>query len=340
MMHNYRISSCSFAAAGRRRVGFSANSILLVVFLGAFLNAGVLAAAVTGESNLDLIPEVRVSSAGVFLDALVRGEPALPPLRLTNAPPLTRPWVLSRAQVLELARSAGWQSSRTNWAGATSVRICRACRALSEAEVIGLLTQNLQTNSIKDRGELELRFSRPWVLRDMPDEPLTLKVLELPANGVTPYFVARFELRTSAGESFGPFQEVLQAHVWREVWVTRANTSRGTPIRDAELARERRNILTCHEELAGFDPANADLEFAQAVSCGSAILARYLRPRTVIHRGQGIAAILEDGPLAITLKVQALEDGSAGQTIRARNPLSQRDLRGTVLDEQRIRVSL
>jgi flagella basal body P-ring formation protein FlgA len=44
--------------------------------------------------------------------------------------------------------------------------------------------------------------------------------------------------------------------------------------------------------------------------------------------------------LMITLKVEALEDGAAGQVIRVRNPISRRDLRGKVLDEQNVLVSL
>ncbi len=162
----------------------------------------------------------------------------------------------------------------------------------------------------------------------------------MPALGVTPYFIARFELQTAAGEPLGPYQAVVQAHVWREIWVARANLKRGMLLRDTELARERRDILLARDTLADFERGNLDLEIAESVSSGAPILARDLRPRTVIHRGQRILALLEDGPLAITLKVEALEDGSAGQTIRARNPLSQRDLRGMVLDEQNIRVSL
>ena len=42
----------------------------------------------------------------------------------------------------------------------------------------------------------------------------------------------------------------------------------------------------------------------------------------------------------IQLKVEALEDGAAGQVIRVRNPLSRRDLHAKVLDEQNVIVAL
>ena len=59
-----------------------------------------------------------------------------------------------------------------------------------------------------------------------------------------------------------------------------------------------------------------------------------------MHRGQSVDATVQDGVLLITLKVEALEDGAAGQIIRVRNPLTRRDLHGKVLDEQNILVCL
>jgi flagella basal body P-ring formation protein FlgA len=40
------------------------------------------------------------------------------------------------------------------------------------------------------------------------------------------------------------------------------------------------------------------------------------------------------------MKVEVLEDGAPGQIIRARNPISRRDVSGKVLNEQTILVTL
>ena len=99
-------------------------------------------------------------------------------------------------------------------------------------------------------------------------------------------------------------------------------------------------MLLCHEALAEFDRDDQSLEFAEAVQTGAPICARLVRARAIVHRGQSVAARVQDGALLITLKVEALEDGAAGQIIRVRNPLSRRDLRGKILDEQNILVFL
>jgi flagellar basal body P-ring formation protein FlgA len=98
-------------------------------------------------------------------------------------------------------------------------------------------------------------------------------------------------------------------------------------------------MLVCREPLADLS-SDQSLEFSESLQPGAPILARVVRPRTVVHRGQSIAAMVQDGALMITLKVEALEDGAAGQVIRVRNPISRRDLRGKVLDEQNVLVSL
>jgi flagellar basal body P-ring formation protein FlgA len=78
----------------------------------------------------------------------------------------------------------------------------------------------------------------------------------------------------------------------------------------------------------------------EPVQPGVTLLARFVRPRAIVRRGQSLAALVRDGGLMISLKVEALEDGALGQTIRIRNPVSRRDLRGRVLDEQNVLVPM
>ncbi|HEY9508785.1 MAG TPA: flagellar basal body P-ring formation chaperone FlgA [Verrucomicrobiae bacterium] len=214
-----------------------------------------------------------------------------------------------------------------------------AMRQLAESDLLELLTATLQKDYVKDLGELELRLTRPWTARSVPDEPLAIEVLDLPKQGVTPNFILRFELRT-AEKSLGTFQISLQARVWREIWIARSALKRGELIADADLDRQRRDVLTLRESLAEFSAGDTTLEIAEPLQTGSALLARSVKVRPVIHRGQATDALIQDGALSITMKVEALEDGIPGQIIRARNPQTRRDLRGKVIDEQTILLAL
>src|SRR5258708_1472679 len=72
-------------------------------------------------------------------------------------------------------------------------------RTLAEAEFKDLLTAALQRDYVRGLGQLELTLTRPWVALPVPDEMLTLKVVELPTLGVTTSFIVRFDL--FAGEN-------------------------------------------------------------------------------------------------------------------------------------------
>ena len=67
---------------------------------------------------------------------------------------------------------------------------------------------------------------------------------------------------------------------------------------------------------------------------------RSFRVRPLIFRGQTLEALVTDGALQITTKVEALEDGLPGQFVRVRNPQSRREFRGKVQNENTILVQL
>jgi flagella basal body P-ring formation protein FlgA len=111
-------------------------------------------------------------------------------------------------------------------------------------------------------------------------------------------------------------------------------------ISEADVARERRDVLGVYESLAEFSTDDLSLELGSQVQAGGILLARHLKPRAVVHRGQIANALLEDGALSIMMKVEVLEDGAPGQIVRARNPVSLRNLSGKVINEKTILISL
>jgi flagella basal body P-ring formation protein FlgA len=214
-----------------------------------------------------------------------------------------------------------------------------ARRTFSEADLLALLTATLQRDYVKDNGELELILKQPWTALEAPNEPLSLKILELPTVGVTPSFIVRFELCTPR-ESLGTWQNAVEAHVWRKVWVAHTNLRRGDLISGADLVRERCDVLNIREALANFAPGDTTLELSAQVPAGAPLLARMVKPKTVLHRGQMTNALVQDGALSITTRVEVLEDGAPGEIIHVRNQTSQRNLAGRVLDDQTVLISL
>lgn len=315
-------------------LGRRAQVVLLAALGGVApgLSAGV-------PSALDLNTNAQATSDGVFLRQIARAASPLPDVLLAPAPPFGQTVTLTRGQIQEALERLAPDFATTNWLGAERVRVTRRDRVLTQAELQQLLTTTLQREYVKDRGELELRFARPWTPVSVPDEPLRLNILELPLNGISPLLLLRFELRT-AHEAIGPWQAVLQARIWKEIWVAQSPLSRGELVRDAALARERRDLLLLHDAPADVPRDDASLELVESIPAGAPLLARVLKQRALVHRGQPAHALIRDGGLEVTMKVEVLEDGAPGQTVRARNPDSKREIRGKVLDEQTILVTL
>jgi flagella basal body P-ring formation protein FlgA len=215
----------------------------------------------------------------------------------------------------------------------------QAKKLLTEADALKLLTSTLQETYVRDRGELELSFTQPWVAPTLPDEPLTVKILGIPTVGVTASFIIRFQLCTT-NQTVGTWQASMQAHIWRDVWVAHSDLRRGELIAEADVTRERRDVLSVSESLAEFSQTDTSLELANQMRAGAILLARNLKPRTVMRRGQMANAVLEDGALSITMKVEVLEDGAIGQVVRATNPVSKRNVSGKIIDDKTILVSL
>ncbi len=212
-------------------------------------------------------------------------------------------------------------------------------RLLDQPELRTLLTAALERQYASGGGQLELRLMRSWTACKVPDGPLTLNLLEMPNDGIRSYFLIGFELR-AAGRRIGNWQMPVQANLWRKVWVARSNLRIGAPLSDTDVILERRDVLTLHSPLAEFSPGDDSLELAESVRAGSPLLARSVRLRPVIQRGEVADALVRAGALSVRIRVQALESGAPGQIIHVRNPESGRRFCGKVLNHQTIVVPL
>lgn len=335
MIIRYNLNSNSHNTAAARPA-IRVWTILFFVFLSSRIIGGLQASE---PPAFQLAPVAEVAGDGVFLQQIVKSGQPVPALRLCDAPKIGATANLSRNQINDLLAVAAPDLVTTNWTGADSIRISRRTHTLDEAALLALLTTTLQQNYVKGQGQLELNLTQPWNAPTVPDEPLTVKILEIPTAGVTRSFILRFQLCT-ATEIVSTWDVTLQAQIWREVWVAHSDLRRGELLADADVTRDRRDVLATREMLADFSPGDTTMEIADSVPADGILLARDLKLRTVIHRGQLADAVLQDGALNITMKVQALEDGAPGQIIRARNTVSLHDLTGKVVDEHTIEVSL
>ncbi len=324
---------------GARHIRFLA--VRTVRFLAALLLLSSITKSFAAEpiGPLELLPHTVASSQGIFLAdvATNKSGEALPRILLAPAPPVGRPMFYSRVQVSQWFAKAAPELSCTNWAGAERIKISRATRVVNDPMLKELLTAELQRTSVKDRGELELRFTRPWNALVVPDDPISIKVIELPSSGVSANFICRFDL-FAGEERIGTFQQMLSATIWRDIYVAQSNLTRGTVLKDADVALERRDVLNNRDYLTSLPLENPYVEFGQNVTAGTPVTARTLRLKTIIKRGRMIDAVAQDDAMMISVRAEALEDGVPGQMVRLRNTRSKKEFKGKVKDEQTVVV--
>jgi flagella basal body P-ring formation protein FlgA len=246
---------------------------------------------------------------------------------------------LSRQQIIALAKDAAPELNTTNWSGPDLVRIRRRVRQLCESEVADMLRAALQRDYVGGRGTLEIHFSRPWPLATVPEEPVSLQLTDLPPAGVLPNLLAGFELWCGK-ERLGSWQAPLQARVWRDIPVAHSPIVRGQLLCEADITLERRDMLSQHETCIQFPVTDRWLEATGSIQAGMPVSSRLTRARPMMRRGQLVEAVFQDGPMTISLKVEALEDGALGQTVRVRNPKTRRELYGKIQNEDLVSIAL
>jgi flagella basal body P-ring formation protein FlgA len=246
---------------------------------------------------------------------------------------------LTRTQITEHLQRHNPDLPRPNWDGAPHVSVSRATRLLRESELLEMLTSQLSEKWVKGNGELELRLNRTWNPVRVPDEPLTLEVYDLPATGLNSYLILRFDL-ADPRERIGTWQVATQAKLWRKIPVAESSLRRGQLLRESDCTLERRDVLATREALDPEDLNQPGLELVQNIDPGMPILSRSVRIRPLVQRGHVVEAVVQNGLLNISMKVQVLEDGRPGQLIRVRNLKSRREFYGKVQDENTVLVPL
>lgn len=327
------------AARGVVRPARVSSALLHRALLVGGLAAGTL---LGGEPpSFSLLPAVAVGSQGVFLHQLLAASPAEVPTNvwLLPAPPPGKPRRLSRAEIAALLHTNAPMWATAAWTGAPAVVVARRMRTLSEAEVAELLRGPLSREWQCPAENLELKVARLPVPVSVPDEPLHLKLVELPAGAPTASFLLRFELR-GGHEVFGVWQAAVQTRVWKEIYVTTAPLKRGQALDRQAVTLERRDVLALREVLEDLPAEPEALEVMENLPAGVPLTRRTVRLKPVVNRGQLVRGLMQDGALMIALKVEVLEDGAPGQWIRVRNPQSKRELRGKVQDEQTVLIAL
>jgi len=184
-------------------------------------------------------------------------------------------------------------------------------------------------------GELQLDLLRSWVEPAAAASPLTLTVAEYPAQ-LSSSMPLRLRVLCE-GEVVAEMVATIRAQLWRDAWATRQPVSRDEAFDASALELKRVDVLRERDALlAGSGDSNQS--FTRSLPAGRILGWRDIAPRALVRKGELVEVAAVDGPISVSMKAVALQNGAAGETISVRNPESKRDITAQVVGEKRVVV--
>lgn len=213
--------------------------------------------------------------------------------------------------------------------------------AMLSAALWESLTRDLGTHFNVD-GELVLDPVRPWAPAGdgatSAGDPArwSIRLVEFPAV-LSSAMIMRVRVVDPQGKTTDETLAV-RAQLWREAWVSRAPFERGAAFDPDACDLRRIDALREREVLSTGITQPADWMFQRAVPAGRLISWRDVTRRALVRKGDVIEVAAVDGPLQVTLKAQAMQDGGRGETVRVRNLDSKREFAALVVAPNRAEV--
>lgn len=185
-------------------------------------------------------------------------------------------------------------------------------------------------------GDLELEVTRPWASITVSARPM-LSVLEYPRQGMASQMTVRCRLTINDNE-LGEWFLPLQARLWEEVWVSASTLRNGQALEPSLLRTQRVDLLRYRSQLLEADRDPTNYQMVQSLGAGAVLTMRDLIEKPLIQKNQMVDAILQRGSLSITMKAQALENGSPRAFIKMRNLESRKEFSAQVINERQVHV--
>jgi flagellar basal body P-ring formation protein FlgA len=222
---------------------------------------------------------------------------------------------------------AGIQSADSNASAGSSTPLTRD-------HLLTSLARDL-TAHFNLEGDLQLELLRPWTPPARVASHWQVEILEFPA---VPASSMLLRCRVLAdGSAVDQTTFVMRASLWRDAWVTRQPLTPGALFDSAALEARRTDMLR-EKDVLPAAMGNRSFVFARAVPAGRLLTWRDIARRPLVRKGEVVEVSASEGPLTVTLKGLAMENGAEGDTVVVRNPESRKDFSARVVAENRVQV--
>ena len=210
-----------------------------------------------------------------------------------------------------------------------------AANALSEAMMADL------THALADHfhatGDLQLDPIRTWGFPAIPAGTPSPRIVitEFP-TALASSMLLRCRLETGAAP-LAPWSISVHAQLLANVWTTREPLEAGQPFDPSRIELQRGDLLREHDPVPA-TITDHDYLLTRSVPAGRTLVWRDLVRRPLVRKGDTVEVTAVDGPLSVTLKALATQNGGRGDLVLVRNLESKKEFTAVVVDENRVQV--
>ncbi|SFE55518.1 MULTISPECIES: flagellar basal body P-ring formation chaperone FlgA [unclassified Methylobacterium] len=321
----------------RRVMPLGAAVILraLLAFL-TFAALGALAIpAMARAEGLRLRGDVTARGDVLTLADLVEGAPERLATRpLFRAPSLGATGTIQTRRILDAASALGLSGLETG--GRLQIAVQRAARRLGPPEIEAALKRGLETGYGLNAQNIAVRLDG--------DGPTLLAPLDLEGQAAALDLTYDPRTRRVAGlVTLGERQVSLRVSgvvvELREVAVLTRNLNRGEPVREGDVALERRPRESVAPDAQGSATTILGEVAQNTLTAGTVLRVTDTAPPDLVARGENVTIVYETPSISLSMRGLSNDSGRMGAVVNVVNVASKKVLQATVIGPGRVSVS-
>lgn len=302
--------------------------VMSILLITAMISASSQANAVA------LRDHVVISDSTIKLGDIFSGLPADADKVLGPAPQPGKDMTLNARTLMRVAIALDLPWRPTS--GADQVTLTRAATLVKNDQIKDAVIDALTKEGIKDRFDISLNGPWPQLILPQTQRP-SVEVSFIDFDASRDWFQATL-VAPSRDNPIHTTSIAGRVNYIIEVPVLRETIRHGTVIgkRDIDtITMDRRDIqpdMALHaDDMIGLTPR-------RVVLAGKPITMKEVEAPRIVERGDTVTMIFQEGPLRLTAKGRAMENGAKGDYIRVVNDNSNRTIQGMVTGEKQILV--
>lgn len=163
-------------------------------------------------------------------------------------------------------------------------------------------------------------------------------LLDLPSRITSRSILIRFRMQDD-DRLLGDYAVTFRVQIIADVWTPNRRLDPGETLAGSDFATREVDLVREPKAVVADPSLLNQYEVIRTVPPERVLTWSDITPRALVRKGEYVEVVAREGLLSISMKGQALRNGSMGETVTIRNLESKREFSAEVIDENRVRVS-